>query len=709
MTDSVITFTSGEVSIYYTARVPHLQQRRAAEWRSACPIHHGMNDSFAVEPDTGRWFCHSTCGRGGDILELEAALTGGDFPTRKAEVFQLVGRIEPEYRHHGTRTNGNLAGTAPPRPTKHTGTAGGWREIARYPYVDRDGSLLFEAVRYTKPNGDKAFKQCRPDGRGGVLWNLDGVERVPYRLPEVLQSDTIYLPEGERDVHTLEGWGLVASCNPGGCGNSTLYAGWTEYFRDRQIVILPDNDEPGRKHAAAVAETLLSVAASVRIVELPGLPAKGDITDWREAGGTIERFRELTEAAAPIDAAALSEVRLRWGATAQGPDLPALQARAGLLITRRMADIEAKPISWLWPGRIARGKVSIIAGNPGLGKSQITASIAASVTTGGCWPVDRQRAPLGGVIFLTAEDDAADTLRPRLEAAGANLGLVHVVDGVIAGYTASGAQHSRLFSLDEDLQALEARLAELGDVAAVVVDPLTAYLGNADSHKNAEVRALLAPLGELAARRNVAIIGVSHLNKGAGSQALMRVSGSLAFVAAARAAYLVAEDPKDKARRLFLPMKNNVGPDAQGLAYRIEPATVPSAGGPLSTSRVAWESEAVTITANEAMEIEATPADTSALSEASDWLREVLEEGPLAVTKVREMANDAGIANRTLRRASLALHVGKSKGSLRGGWLWSLPSKAANVAEEVQENNVDTFGGLGHLREGDEEIAEVEI
>ncbi len=137
MADFAITFTSGEVSTYYAARVPHLKQRRAAEWRGACPIHQGKNDNFAVEPDTGRWFCHSTCGRGGDILELEAALTGGDFPNRKAEVFRLVGRIEPDYRRNGTRTNGNSAGTAPTKPTKPTSTAGGWREVARYPYVDR--------------------------------------------------------------------------------------------------------------------------------------------------------------------------------------------------------------------------------------------------------------------------------------------------------------------------------------------------------------------------------------------------------------------------------------------------------------------------------------------------------------------------------------------------------------------------------------------
>src|SRR5438093_10560088 len=101
MAHSAITFTSGEVSIYYAARLPNLKQPRAAEWRGACPIHHGKNDNFTVDAETGRWFCHSGCGRGGDILELETALTGGDFPTRKAEVFRLVGRIRSEERRGG--------------------------------------------------------------------------------------------------------------------------------------------------------------------------------------------------------------------------------------------------------------------------------------------------------------------------------------------------------------------------------------------------------------------------------------------------------------------------------------------------------------------------------------------------------------------------------------------------------------------------------
>ncbi len=368
MPEASVSFTPGEVSTYYAAWAPNLKQR-GAELRGPCPIHGGKDDNFAVNRETGQGYCHSLCQKGWDMIGLQMDLTGADFKTAKDEVFRMVGRIGSEYRHNGTPPNGNRAGTAPTKPSKPTGAVGRWREIARYPYLDRAGTLLFEVIRYLKPEGEKTFIQVRPSGvdaagttdpertggveMGGIVVGLDagkylpdpkaarapgkptwkraanhtdydGAEyrfsdcpRVPYRLPKLLNAETVYLPEGEKDVHTLEGWGLVASCNPGGSGGSHLYAGWTDYFRNRHIVILPDNDGPGRKHAAAVASALMGAAASVRIVELPDLPAKGDVTHWREAGGTFDQFHELMGAAKPMDAAAFSELRARWGLVAE--------------------------------------------------------------------------------------------------------------------------------------------------------------------------------------------------------------------------------------------------------------------------------------------------------------------------------------------------------------------------------------------------------
>jgi len=673
-----IAFTRGEISAYYAARSPNVPQTQAGEWRGPCPIHKGKRDSFAVEAATGRWFCHSGCGRGGDMIELEMALTGADFKAAKAAIYGIIARADLQ--------SGNSAA----RP----------RIVATYDYTDEAGRKLYQSVRM-EPKG---FKQRKPDGKGGWVWNIKGVRLVLYRLQELLNRNTemVFVCEGEKDVHTLESLGRLATCNPMGAGK--WRPEYSEVLRGRSMVILPDNDEPGRRHAAEVAADLLRVGCQVRIVEVP----KGkDVSDWLGSGGTLEELRTLVTKQPVLTGEALAAWQTRWTPADKGPHNLASHTNAGSLTTRCLSDVEAKPVRWLWPGRIARGKLTIIAGEPGLGKSQITASIAAVVTTGGRWPVDRQQCKPGHVLILSAEDDPADTLRPRLDAAGADLSRVHVVDGVIVGYAGDGSRKDRTFTLQADVQALGLKLAELGDVVAVVIDPITAYLGDTDSHKNADVRGLLAPLSDLAARHDASIIAISHLTKAVGAKALMRVTGSLAFVAAARAAYLVTTDPQDKTRRLFLPMKNNLGPDVTGLAFHIEGATISSPAGPLETSRVLWDSEPVPMTADEAMQAESASGSTSALKAASDWLQETLASGPVAATDVFDRAKAEGISKKTLQRASKATKVQKAKGAMEGGWEWSLPPKVAKSAEDTQVSSVATFEEVGHLRElesGDGEI-----
>ena len=206
---------------------------------------------------------------------------------------------------------------------------------------------------------------------------------------------------------------------------------------------------------------------------------------------------------------------------------------AAALVSRCAAEITPEKIEWLWPGRLARGKHTCIAGEPGTGKSQLTIAVVAAVTTGGEWPCDEGQAPLGNVIILSAEDGTADTIIPRLLAAGSDRSRVHVVSAV---RNADGSR--RTLSLQYDLDLLEKKIAEVGDVALVVVDPVSSYLGKTDSHKNSEVRGVLEPLSEIAERTRIAILSVTHFSKaGAGSttKALHRFIGSIAFTGAPRA------------------------------------------------------------------------------------------------------------------------------------------------------------------------------
>jgi hypothetical protein len=376
-----------------------------------------------------------------------------------------------------------------------------------------------------------------------------------------------------------------------------------------------------------------------------------------------------------------------------------------------VSSVQATPIQWLWPSRIAIGKVTLIAGHPGLGKSQLTAYLAALVTRGGSWPAKEGSAPVGSVIMLSAEDDIADTIRPRLEAAGANVDRVHVLTSV------QEVDRDRGFNLSRDVATLREVLAVKSDVKLVVIDPIMAYLAGTDTHKTADVRAVLAPLAELAAESKVAIVAISHLNKGGGSDAMGRVTGSMAFVAAARAAYLVQKDPEDANRRLFLPVKNNLGAHGFGLALRIVERDVsPTIRAPA----IEWEPGYVTITADEAMAAAAVNdgENASALREAEEFLRDALSGGPVTQRTIKADANANGISEATLRRAKSRLGVIARKTGMDGRWVWELPpaedaqgAQEMSTFEDAHENpkmltseSMSTFGKIEHLREGEEEI-----
>ena len=280
----------------------------------------------------------------------------------------------------------------------------------------------------------------------------------------------------------------------------------------------------------------------------------------------------------------------------------------------------------------------LIAGNPGLGKSQTTLAMVAAVTTGGRWP-DGTAAPSGSVILVSCEDDATDTI-DRLEAAGADVSRVHLLDWVVERDQAGTPR--RHFDVGKHTAALASLIDNIGDVRLVVIDPITAYMGAADSHKTADVRSALAPLQSLAAENGVAIILVSHLNKnGADGTAMNRVVGSGAYVAVCRSAWLVADDPQNTwiGRRILTPLKNNIGDDKTGFAFSVEGVVLPDG---IKTSRVVFEREPVIMPAAELLRgQEDADEDRGAVGEACDFLREYLADGPKTTKSVQKDAKAA--------------------------------------------------------------------
>jgi putative DNA primase/helicase len=343
---------------------------------------------------------------------------------------------------------------------------------------------------------------------------------------------------------------------------------------------------------------------------------------------------------------------------------------------RRMDAVVAKPVEWLWPGMIACGKISIIAGNPGLGKSQITAAIAAIVSTGGQWPVTGEKCLPGGVIIISAEDDAADTIRPRLEAVGADLSRCCILDAVHEQKT-DGEERIRALNIQSDIGRLGLHLK--GHAARLIIlDPISAYLGGIDSHKNTDVRAALAPLSKLAEEHGIAVVAVTHMNKSSGSgEALMRFTGSLAFVAAARAAFVVTKDGDDGDRRLMLPAKNNLAKDTLGLGFNLQGVSLPSG---IETSRVMWEPDPVAMTADEALARQPDEEERDAFDEALELLRQLLKDGPVGAAQIKEDAAQLNIGDKVLRRARKRLNVQTRREGFgrNGAWIWSLPASKAS-------------------------------
>ncbi len=356
----------------------------------------------------------------------------------------------------------------------------------------------------------------------------------------------------------------------------------------------------------------------------------------------------------------------------------------------RLGDVKPERVEWLWPARIPLGKLTILDGDPGLGKSTISVDLAARVSTSRPMPGETTARPSAGVILMSAEDGLADTIRPRLDAAGADVSRVVALVGIVAG---DGTE--RLPTLPGDLAPLEAAIVENG-AALVVVDVLMAYLSaDVNAHRDQDVRGALAQLAAVAERTGAAIVVLRHLNKSAGGPAVYRGGGSIGIIGAARSALVVGRDPDDEERFVLAVTKANLAPLAPSLAYRIVDRN--------GSGAIEWAG-VTTHTAAQLLAVQSAEADDDrgALGEAEEVLLTILAEGPVPVKLVQREAREAGIADRTLRRATEALGVIRRKvgkpGESGQRWEWSLPEGGQETPKVANPAGWSSSANLGHLR-----------
>ena len=378
------------------------------------------------------------------------------------------------------------------------------RPQTTYDYRDERGNLLFQVVRLHSP---KDFRQRRPDGNGGWHWDLKGIRRVLYRLPGLIAADPnkpVSIAEGEKDADRLIEAGLVATTNPGGAGKWRREYG--AYLRDRKVLILPDNDSPGLAHAQQVALALKGIAAEIRLLHLPDLPAGGDVSDWLDAGGTVESLLSLAEKA-PL-----------WPPAATHPTVPTVPTFSA----PELMALKLPEPKWAVPSILSEG-VSILGGKPKMGKSWLALNLAVAVASGGR-ALSTVEVEQGDALYLALEDTKR-RLQGRLNT---------ILDGQEPPPCLELANAWPRMD-DGGLEALEDWLSRYPQARLVIIDtlarvrPVKKYN---DSAYDFDYESL-GGLKNLADRFGVAILVIHHLRKLGSSDPVDAISGTLGLTGAA--------------------------------------------------------------------------------------------------------------------------------------------------------------------------------
>lgn len=382
------------------------------------------------------------------------------------------------------------------------------------------------------------------------------------------------------------------------------------------------------------------------------------------------------------------------------------------------ATIRPAPIDWLWDGWLAAGKLHILAGAPGTGKTTLALALAAALTTRGYWPDGSRVRTVGNVLIWSGEDDPTDTLAPRLLACGADMRRVHFV-----GSVRDGDDH-RPFDPASHMPELSDAATRVGNVRLLICDPVVSAV-TGDSHKNTEVRRALQPLVDLGHEINAAILGISHFSKGSqGRDPTERVAGSLAFGALARVVLAAAKvqdgDEENAGRRILARTKSNIGPDDGGHYYDLDQIELHQFPG-VWASRVLWGEEIEGSAREILAAADAAPASHGTEQvDAKQFLMDLLALGPVPTKAIRADADGAGYSWATIRRAQKAIGVEAIKdGFGKGGqWMWRLPdaTKALKDTKDAQREDVSTFDDHEHVsdepdvgdrqRDEDEEVGE---
>lgn len=383
-------------------------------------------------------------------------------------------------------------------------------------------------------------------------------------------------------------------------------------------------------------------------------------------------------------AARLAGIRTTREAYEAGAPAPIVNdANTPRPIVVRLADVTPEVVRWLWMSRLALGKLTLLIGDPGLGKSWITLFIAAALSVGRRWPDGTEAPPPMNTLLLTAEDGLSDTIRPRLDALGADPARIHHLAVLKAGDQERCVQLADIAMIEQAIVETDARL--------LIVDPVSAYVGQTDSHKDAPVRSLLAPLAAMVERRGVAALGVMHLKKNAQGPAVHRVGGSIAFAAAARIVLAVAADHERGGRRVLASVKQNLAIDPPALGYSLE------------EGRLVWDAEPVPdVDINALLSGPGDHRERGEQTDAEHLISGLLEDHtlwPLDAKDAIDAAQAQGIPDRTMRWTArrMGIRIARTGFGRGGKWLWHRPDAIPAIVE-ASSPRTDTVAAIAAIQ-----------
>jgi hypothetical protein len=669
-------------------------KRKGSEFYVECPFHPDEDPSLRINPSKGVWRC-DPCDAGGDVFALYAGMHNlggkGDFPAVVKGLARLLGiatngdasaaRAQARERAGSDHRGVEVVGDPTDAQVEALVRA---RRISRRETLERVGARL---VRYSGaewlglPTVASTWKLLALDAVGrprlddrGRITRLN-IGRVGIVAPLDLRGRTagelkrLYDVEGESDLLALLDVGAFAAIST--TGGATSLAGhdadreFLLSLRPSEVVVVRDLDEAGRNGARSALAWWQQAGVRVRALELPAdLGDGGDVRDFL-CGRPAENGEP---ARPPLGTLANLESLISAAASAQ--------PSVGILIST----VRAERVEWLWDGRIPSGKPTILDGDPGLGKSTLTIEIAARVSRGEPLPGDDSRREAAGVVILSAEDGLADTIRPRLEAAGADLERIIAVPTV---RTLSGEEV--LPEIPRDLPLIEHAIREVR-AGLLIIDPLMAFLSaETNAHRDQDVRRALAPLAKLAEKTAVAALVVRHLNKRSGGEPLYRGGGSIGIIGAARSGLLVAQDPDHESRRVLALLKSNLAKKAPSLAFELEEIA--------DVVRIRWLGESVH-SATRLMAIPESEEERSSVDAAVEVLRQILLGGAVTAENARKQARAAGVSDRTLDRAKARLGVRAVKRGFSGSWEWELPEADPKSAKPPEGRQAEILGAL---------------